>query len=176
LERLHRAGASSSVQCDLLRGRALSCCVRIGASVRTTCALLFLLMLAFTGCMMIGMREPPQQPVDHARDEWIREEWTFGSDIPGGGTVTESDWQRFLAEVVTPRFPNGFSVSNGYGQYRMKNGEIVKEKNWVVVVYFTGWSPEHERAIEEVLETYKRWFRQESVMRAISTARVEFKD
>jgi hypothetical protein len=90
--------------------------------------------------------------------------------------VTESDWQRFLAEVVTPRFPNGFSVSSGYGQYRMKNGEIVKEKNWVVVVYFTGWSPEHERAIEEVLETYKRWFRQESVMRAISTARVEFKD
>ncbi len=89
--------------------------------------------------------------------------------------VTESNEQRFLAEVVTPRFLNGFSVSSGCGQHRLKNGELVKENNWVVV-YFTGWSPEHERAIEEVLETYKRWFRQESVMRAISTARVEFKD
>lgn len=65
---------------------------------------------------------------------------------------------------------------SGYGQYRMKSGEIIKEKNWVVVLYLDTWTPEHERAVEEIIQSYKRRFKQESVLRATSTARVRFDD
>ncbi|MEX2248301.1 MAG: DUF3574 domain-containing protein, partial [Parvibaculum sp.] len=42
----------------------------------------------------------------------------FGLDRGDGGTVSERDWRRFLAEVVTPRFPGGLTVIDAYGQWR----------------------------------------------------------
>lgn len=148
----------------------------IRALFLATRTVLFLAVLTSTGCMMAGMGVRPHDRADQTHDVWIREELMFGSDIPGGGSVTERDWQDFLAEIVTPRFPQGFSVLSGYGQYRMKSGEIIKEKNWVVVLYLDTWTPEHERAVEEIIQSYKRRFKQESVLRATSTARVRFDD
>lgn len=148
----------------------------IRARLIATRALLFFTVLTSAGCMMVGLGVRPHDRAGETSDEWIREELTFGSDIPDGGSVTELDWQNFLADIVTPRFPQGFSVSSGYGQYRMRNGEIVKEKNWVVVIYLAPWTPEHELAIDEIIQTYKKRFKQESVLRATSTARVRFDD
>jgi hypothetical protein len=141
-----------------------------------TLTLLTFTLLSTAGCMMVGVGARPHDRAEQAGDEWVREELTFGSDIAGGGSVTEHDWQSFLAEIVTPRFPHGFSVSSGYGQYLMKNGTIVRETNRVIVIYLNKYTPEHERAIEEIIRTYKKRFKQESVMRATSTARVRFED
>jgi hypothetical protein len=122
---------------------------------------------------MVGTVARPHE----LRDEiWIREELTFGSDVRGGKTVSETEWQKFLDEVVTPRFPEGFSVSDGYGQYRMHQGTIIKEKNWTVTVYVREWTPSNERAIEEIIRIYKDRFQQEAVMRATTTARVRFEE
>src|SRR5437016_3726037 len=51
-----------------------------------------------------------------------RTELYFGRSIPGGGEVSAAEWQRFLADVVTPRFPNGFTIVDAAGQYREKKG------------------------------------------------------
>ncbi|HXG38697.1 MAG TPA: DUF3574 domain-containing protein [Bacteroidota bacterium] len=146
----------------------------IRARFLITRALFIFTVLTSVGCMMVGMGVRPHDRAGQTSDEWIREELTFGSDIPGGGSVTELDWQNFLADIITPRFPQGFSVSSGYGQYRMRNGELVKEKNWVVVIYLAPGTP--ELAIHEIIQAYKKRFKQESVMRATSTARVRFDD
>lgn len=146
----------------------------IRARFLITRALLIFTVLTSAGCMMVGMGVRPHDRAGQTSDGWIREELTFGSDIPGGGSVTELDWQNFLADIITPRFPQGFSVSSGYGQYRMRNGELVKEKNWVVVIYLAPGTP--ELAIHEIIQAYKKRFKQESVMRATSTARVRFDD
>jgi len=37
-------------------------------------------------------------------------------------TVSEEDWQRFLNVEVTPRFPDGLTVYDVYGQYRGSDG------------------------------------------------------
>jgi hypothetical protein len=37
---------------------------------------------------------------------------------PGRSMVSDDAWEKFLAEVVTPLFPDGFTILGGRGQYR----------------------------------------------------------
>jgi hypothetical protein len=59
----------------------------------------------------------------------------FGHSIPGGGTVSESEWQDFLATSVTPRFPDGLTVLDGHGQwFEQKSHQVVTEVSTVVEI------------------------------------------
>ena len=42
----------------------------------------------------------------------------FGRDKQDGGEVSEAEWASFLADTVTPRFPDGLSVLTVGGQAR----------------------------------------------------------
>jgi hypothetical protein len=44
----------------------------------------------------------------------IVERLYFGLNTPQGA-VSESEWESFLAEIVTPRFPSGLTVIDGRG-------------------------------------------------------------
>ena len=96
----------------------------------------------------------------------------FGRNIPGGGEVSDADWRRFLDDVVTPRFPEGFTVLDGEGQYRMADGIIIRERSKVLVVIAKG-GDAGLRSAEAVAE-YKRRFRQESVLRRDGVSCVSF--
>ena len=80
--------------------------------------------------------------------------------------VSEEDWERFLNDVVTPLFPDGFTVLGGRGQYREASGTIAKEPSHVLVFLYR--RPEQKAAngkIEAIRNEYKKRFSQESVMR-----------
>ena len=42
----------------------------------------------------------------------------FGRSIAGRGPLSDAEWAGFAAEVVTPNFPDGFTVMDGEGQWR----------------------------------------------------------
>src|SRR5262249_10328363 len=44
------------------------------------------------------------------------------------GAVGEAEWRTFLDQEVTPRFPDGLSVIDAYGQYRNRRGTIERER------------------------------------------------
>jgi hypothetical protein len=99
-------------------------------------------------------------------DKFIRTELYFGMNRADGGAVSEEDWNKFLEAEVTPRFPSGFTVLEGYGQYKDSNEKIVREKSRVLVIFY----PKKEREavnpkIEELRAAYKKQFDQESVLR-----------
>jgi hypothetical protein len=99
-------------------------------------------------------------------DKFLRTELYFGTDKPGGGKVTAEDWDKFLETEVTPRFPEGFTVLEGYGQFKDSEGRIVREASLILVLFF----PKKERRVvnlkvEELREKYKKQFNQESVLR-----------
>ena len=50
-----------------------------------------------------------------------------------GKVVTEDDWQRFLADTVTPRFPAGLTVFDARGQWLPPSGELQREPVKVVI-------------------------------------------
>jgi hypothetical protein len=99
-------------------------------------------------------------------DRYYRTELYFGRSKPDGSIVTDEAWDKFLNDVVTPRFPDGFTVLDGAGQYRDKAGRIVKEPSKVLVFLYSRKNRKTSSvAIDEIRAEYVRLFNQESVLR-----------
>ena len=97
---------------------------------------------------------------------FYRTELFFGLSIPGGGTVSEDEWSQFTAEVVTSRFPEGFTIINATGQYKEKDGQVIREPSKVMVfLYRARTRTASRRKIEEIRRAYIRRFKQEAVLR-----------
>ena len=106
--------------------------------------------------------------------KFYRTELYFGTNIKGGGTVSAEAWDKFLETVVTPRFPDGFTVFDGYGQFKNSAGKLVREASKVFVVFYPKQSRKTvDQKIEEIRAEYKKQFDQESVLRLDFTKNVE---
>ena len=107
-------------------------------------------------------------------EKFIRTEIYFGRNIPSGGSVNDNDWQKFVDEFVTPRFPDGLTILDADGQWKGKDGLIAREQSKVIVLLY----PRKMRKamntkIEEIRSEYKTRFAQESVTRIDITKSVE---
>jgi hypothetical protein len=80
------------------------------------------------------------------------------------GEIGAAQWQAFLDEEVTPRFPDGLSVIDVYGQYRNRQGTIGRERaRLLVIVVFD--APAHAARVQAIVDAYVRRHEQESVLR-----------
>jgi len=108
------------------------------------------------------------------REAYVRDELYFGRSQPGGGEVTEEQWQKFVDTEVTPRFPDGLTVIDAYGQFLNSAGIFAREDSKVLILLYVS-TPERERSIQEIIDAYKSRFQQESVLRVTDVpARVSF--
>ncbi|MGB7207112.1 MAG: DUF3574 domain-containing protein [Pyrinomonadaceae bacterium] len=130
---------------------------------------LFLLLAAIcVWCDLAFAQAPsPARATTAAKAEkFLRTELYFGRSKPDGSIVSDEDWSRFLAEIVTPRFPNGFTVLQANGQYRDKSGKIITEPSEVLIfLYDRNSRISSRRKIEEIRSAYMKQFSQESVLR-----------
>lgn len=107
-------------------------------------------------------------------DPWVRYELYMGrGNGQSGLIVADGLWEGFLADTVTPRFPDGLTVLDGRGQWRGADGVIQKERSKVLVVLAPPGGDEM-RKLDEVSDEYKARFAQESVLRVVSDACVSF--
>ena len=128
-------------------------------------AALLLGLLAAGGCARVPAPAPLAPGAQVVSDRLF-----FGRNIPSGGTVSDSAWAVFLAEVVTPRFPDGFTVFRSEGQWRGASGVIEREAGFVFEVHHPVGTPP-DSTFEAIALEYCRRFRQEAVYRAQSPAR-----
>jgi hypothetical protein len=103
----------------------------------------------------------------------VRDVVYFGRNRPAGGTVSEADWQAFLDEVVTPRFPAGLTVVAARGQWRGREGAVEREQAEVLTVFHPD-DAAARRAVMEIATEYKRRFQQEAVLRERAPACTRF--
>jgi hypothetical protein len=82
----------------------------------------------------------------------------------GRGSVSDAQWMAFLAEEVTPRFPDGLSVLDVAGEWRAPGGSIVRENSKLLAVIVFD-APAHSPKVQAIVDTYKVKFRQQSVLR-----------
>jgi hypothetical protein len=94
----------------------------------------------------------------------VRDILYFGRNRPTGGVVSDAEWQTFLDEVVTPRFPAGLTVVTASGQWRGQSGAVEREQAEILTLFHAGDEPAR-RAVAEVTAEYKRRFQQEAVLR-----------
>ena len=106
-------------------------------------------------------------------DQWIEYQLFFGLSQSDGGSISEEAWREFLADTVTPRFPDGLTVLSGNGQWRDSSGEVLREGSKVLIIYAPP-GEDGRRAIDEISEEYERRFNQESVLRVVGNACVSF--
>lgn len=104
----------------------------------------------------------------HAGVHGVSDRLFCGRSIPGGGEVTDADVERFLDEVVTPRFPEGFTSWTAVGNWR---GE---EEKTLVVEFLHPYGRELDEKVREVAAEYRRRFRQQAVMRVTEPAFIQF--
>ena len=96
---------------------------------------------------------------------FLRTELFFGMDKPTGGTVSEAEWSKFVADIVTPRFPDGFTVDDALGQY-LDGKTLVREKSkQLILIYPKKFKTSSSRKIEEIRAAYIQAFDQKSVLR-----------
>ncbi|NEP53924.1 MAG: DUF3574 domain-containing protein [Moorea sp. SIO3C2] len=89
----------------------------------------------------------------------------FGLNIPGGGKVEPLVWQKFIDNVISPRFPDGLSIDKISGQWRdAKTDKTIQEESRMVMILYKR-SAKAEQAIEDIRAAYKSQFQQDSVMR-----------
>ena len=94
-----------------------------------------------------------------------RTELFFGSLKPHG-TVTDAEFEAFVDEHVTRRFPDGLTVVKGSGQFRGEDRIIRKEAAFVMILLYPDETRERSsRKLNEIREIYKDLFQQQSVLR-----------
>ena len=97
----------------------------------------------------------------------------FGRNIGDAEGVSDDDWRAFLADTVTPRFPDGLSVFDAAGQWRNSQGEIVRERSKMVLILAAPDSDATQK-LGEIANVYKQRFSQESVLQVTDSACVAF--
>ena len=89
----------------------------------------------------------------------------FGRSVKARAAVSEAEWARFMAEVVTPAFPDGLTVLDGMGQWRNAAGRISREDSKVLVLVLPGQDQAAASArLAPVIASWKARFAQESVL------------
>jgi transcription termination factor NusB len=98
--------------------------------------------------------------------ELIQADLYFGRNIAGVGEVSEAEFQAFVDQEVTPRFPDGLTLYDADGQFLDSTGTLVQEPSKVISLIFTD-TVENEAAINEIIQAYKEQFQQESVLQVV---------
>jgi hypothetical protein len=82
----------------------------------------------------------------------------------GAGSISETAWRNFLSKEVTPRFPDGLTALEGYGQWKAPDGKIAKERSRILLLWHAS-DANSDAAIDAIRGAYKKKFYQQSVMR-----------
>jgi hypothetical protein len=100
-------------------------------------------------------------------ERFARTELFFGSAKPDGSEVTTEEFQQFVDDEITPRFPDGLTLLMGLGQFRGSSGVIVQERSMLLILLYPVETRQDSSVkIEQIREAYKQLFQQESVLRA----------
>lgn len=95
---------------------------------------------------------------------FLRTELIFGLSRASGPEITEAEFQSFITDQVTPRFPEGLTVLSGSGQFKDQSGTIIQEQSKVLVLLYP-FNRKSSKLVEEIRAEYKGMFQQQSVLR-----------
>ena len=148
---------------------ALLRCVVTGRA-RSGCAVVALAVLA-------SVAVPPARgdapPCPAGTERFAEYRLFFGRSKGGVEVVSDGEWREFLAEEITPRFPDGLTVIDAAGQWRDPAGMIERERTKMLLVLAAP-GPAGTRLVTEIVEAYKERYGQGSVLRVVGSACASF--
>jgi Protein of unknown function (DUF3574) len=122
-----------------------------------------LLAMLHAGCRTANIHSPTSM---------VRTELFFGLSRPSGPNISDAEFAAFLDEIVTPLFPDGYTVVPAEGRWRGAGGTIREASRMLVILHPQG--AEFDAKIEQIRASYKSRFKQEAVLRADEMQTVSF--
>ena len=143
------------------------------------------LAFALAGCAHKPVQPAPQVAAPTLQGDaahpgltrgWVDTKLYFGlgpADRPDQG-VSESDWRAFLDREVTPRFPDGLSVLDVYGQWQGRNQKTPERLRTKMLIVDYPDTAENRAKIDAIRAAWKQKTGDQSVMRVTEPADVSF--
>lgn len=148
-----------------------------------------LLLSAALGVFLCGCA-PHQQPSAHATapvltgdpahpghaQGWVATRLFFGlgpADHPEQG-ISDARWRQFLDREVTPRFPDGLSVFDAYGQWQGKQETTPERLRTRVLLIYMPDTAETRAKIDAIRSAWKQITGDQSVLLVTEPADVSF--
>lgn len=119
-------------------------------------------------------------PVHAPASEWLRAELYFGvGAVSANGAEADADahekrWREFLDREVTPRFPDGLSVYDIYGQWHSQRHTDIERLHSKELMMLYRDTPQHKADIEAIRSAWKKETGDESVLLVTQPAEVSF--
>ena len=129
------------------------------------CALVLIIVVSAVATAACIQSDSSDAPCPEGWDRVTEYRLYFGRGNAAGvpNAVSDADWAQFLADTVTPRFPDGLTVTDGAGQWRNDSGDILKEQTKVLTLLV--WPDDTVlQRLDEISSEYERRFNQESVL------------
>lgn len=103
----------------------------------------------------------------------VRTELIFGLSLNNGKFISTQEWTSFANEHLSPNFKEGLTILDAQGQWMLADGAIVQEPSKMVVLFYL---PDENKdpLIRQCIDTYKKMFGQEAVLRSDSFVSVSF--
>lgn len=152
--------------------------------MKSKSALLLAALVAFSFSSRHVLADPSQQATatlqgDPARPEaahWLRNELYFGVgtlDAADDG-IGEIRWRAFLDREVTPRFPDGLTVFDAYGQWRGHPTEAPSRLRSKVLVILCEDTASNRASIDAIRVAFKATTHDKSVLLVTERVDVSF--
>ena len=97
----------------------------------------------------------------------------LGRSVKDAAPVSDADFARYVDEELTPRFPDGLTVTDGAGQWREPSGALVREASKIVFLVLPR-TPDVQARLDAARAAYKTRFRQDSVLLVSQPACISF--
>ena len=112
---------------------------------------------------------------------WVRSELYFGvgeetgpADRSQAEPISEVQWRAFLDKEVTPRFPDGLTVFDAYGQWLFRGAKEPNRLATKVLVILHEDTPQRTADIEAIRLAWKQATRHQSVLWSKQAVEVSF--
>ena len=117
-----------------------------------------LIMLAVSGCApeRVSCLLDSQRPM-------VLVELFFGRNIPGREPLTDREWSDFAASVIAKEFPDGFTVTDGDGEWRDPATQRITHERSKILIVAAPSSSDLASRVFRVRDVYRRMYRQTSV-------------
>ena len=151
----------------------------VGKIRRHSLAVAALTLLLLAGCTSTSstattasLRNDAARP---ASARWLRTELYFGISLVGVPGSRAALWQTYLDQEVTPRFPDGLTVLDAYGQWLRRGstaapGQLISK----VLVIVHEDTTQRNADIEALRLAWKKATGDESVLRVSQPADISF--
>ena len=129
--------------------------------MKKICLLIGLLLLWCLGSSLT----PPKKSEDKCPETFnklIEYRLFFGrNNSKGEEVVTDTLWDNFLTQTITPLFPDGLTTYEAKGQWTHPSGHLILEKSKVVLILTDS---QASKSLQKIKAAYKKLFQQESIL------------